>query len=173
MEWVIRLKSFPAFVVVVGSLVVAGLLGALVPYRFGVGVMNATAAVVYLGWPFLVGIAAESRAGLGSTRARVVASICLAYVVIFHIIAGIVLLDGIHRLAKPTLAVFLVFWMLAVMATFYLPWFGARTLVVAEERRPVRFDQYLGTLFEFLILPIGVLFLQKRVRALFASNDAG
>lgn len=172
MEHVITLRAFPAFLVVIGGLVLAGLLGALVPDRLSLGVMNAAAAAVYLGWPFLVGMAAENRVGRGGSAVRAIASISFPYVVIFHVGAGILLMDGIDRLASATWVVFLVFWVLAVVATFYLLWFGARALVAAEERRPVRLDQYLGTFLEFLLLPVGVLFLQKRVRALFSLPEA-
>jgi len=168
MERVINLDAFPAFLIVVGGLLLAGLLGVLVPDRFSLAVTNATAAVVYLGWPLLVGMAAEKRAGRRGGRTRAVASICFPYVVGFHVVAGILLMDGIDHLAKSTWITFLVFWTFAVAATLYLLWFGARTLVATEEKRSVRLDQYLGTLFEFLVLPIGVLFLQKRVRALFS-----
>lgn len=172
MERLIGLKPIPGFLVVVGGLVLAGLLGSLVPERFSLSVMNATAAVVYLGWPFLIGIAAEKRVGRRRGRASAIASISFPYLVVFHVVAGVLLADGIDQLAGPTWAAFLGFWMVAVVATFYLLWFGARTLVAAEERRPVRLDQYLGTLLELLVLPIGVLFLQKRVRALLSSPTA-
>lgn len=172
MERVIGLKPVPGFLVVVAGLLIAGLLGALVPERFSLGVMNATAAIVYLGWPFLVGTAAEKRAGRRRGRASALALISFPYVVLFHVVAGVLLMDGIDQLTGPTWAAFLGFWVLAVVATFYLLWFGARTLVAAEERRPVRFGQYLGTLLEFLLLPIGVLFLQNRVRALLSPPTA-
>jgi hypothetical protein len=94
-------------------------------------------------------------------------------VVIFHVVAGILLMDGLDRLTDSTWSAFLLFWVLAVAATFYLLWFGANTLVAAEQNCPVRLDQYLGTFLEFLLLPIGVLFLQRRVRALYSVPEAG
>ena len=56
------------------------------------------------------------------------------------------------------------FHLLAVYGMLYVLYFVSKSLVVAEEKQILRFDRYLGTLFLFWFFPIGIWFVQPRVR---------
>ena len=169
MERVARLGPVPAFAVVIGGLALAGFFGARVGDRLSYSVMNSIAAVVYLGWPYMIGMTVGKRVE-GRHSARVKASLSILYVLAFHVLAGAVLLEGLETLPNVQRTFFLFGWLLAIVGTFYLLWFGASALVTAEGGEQVRLDQCVGTLVQFLFLPIGVLFLQRRVQALLADS---
>lgn len=61
-----------------------------------------------------------------------------------------------------------------LFATFlylYILYFMARLLLSVEEQRVVDFGAYAGTYFYFLLLPLGIWFIQPRLRKLYLSED--
>lgn len=62
---------------------------------------------------------------------------------------------------------------LVFMASFcvlYAFWKTARALVEAEEQKRVPINRVVGTFLQFHFLPIGVIFLQRRVQAILSSE---
>lgn len=54
----------------------------------------------------------------------------------------------------------------------YILWTAARGLVQAEEGRVVAFNRMIGTFLMFYFLPLGIYFLQRRVRCLEVGRTA-
>lgn len=167
MEALARLGPVPAFALVVGGLGLAGLAGAVIDDRLSYSAMNSIAAMVYLGWPYLIGMTVTKRAE-GWHVARTMASLSMVYVLAFHVLAGIFPIEDLRGQAPIQWGVFLIAWLLAMAGTFDLLWFGASALVAVEEGKRIRLDHCIGTLLQFLFLPIGILFLQGRVKSLLA-----
>ena len=57
-----------------------------------------------------------------------------------------------------------------VIAWFYIAGFCTIELITAEEGEPIRFRQCFGTFLQFLLFPVGVLFLQSRFQAVFSQK---
>ena len=172
-------RSVFAFLLVGGALATTILLAGLArlsisedPARgYAWSVTGAIFALVYLGWPLFSGIAVERRTGLRGSRARVIAFIAYPHVIALYLLF-VPLTREFH--ANPIYMTFMVCWLFSGMvATIYILRFGAMTLVAAERGQPVRIDHYLGTFLLFYVLPIGVLFLQRRLRKLLLPPEEG
>jgi hypothetical protein len=53
----------------------------------------------------------------------------------------------------------------------YVVRFPAKTLVIAETRKPAICWQYFGTFFAAFFFPLGIWFLQPRINDLYASHQ--
>lgn len=60
--------------------------------------------------------------------------------------------------------------LLACFCLFYAYWKTARALVESEKQKRVPINRVVGTFIQFYFLPIGVIFLQKRVQAVLSSE---
>jgi hypothetical protein len=57
------------------------------------------------------------------------------------------------------------FQLYGIYSFFYSLYFVSRSLVIAEEQKKVKTDRYLGTLFLFWFAPIGIWFLNPRIKS--------
>ena len=64
----------------------------------------------------------------------------------------------------------IVVWPFVVAAPLYVCWVAARSLVSAEEGRRLTWDRNVGTFFLFYLFPIGILFIQMRLRRLLRTT---
>ena len=64
------------------------------------------------------------------------------------------------------------FQLYGVYSFFYSLYFVSRSLVIAEEQRKVRADRYFGTLFLFWFAPIGIWFLNPRIKSCMKGGRA-
>ncbi|ARS37584.1 hypothetical protein [Pontibacter actiniarum] len=60
--------------------------------------------------------------------------------------------------------------LLATLCYLYIVYFMARLLVEVEQQRAVDFGEFAGTYFFFLLLPLGIWFLQPRLRRLYLTE---
>jgi hypothetical protein len=60
-------------------------------------------------------------------------------------------------------------WVLGFAGPLYLLGLASYLMVRAEENRHVAPDRWIGTFLLFLVLPIGIVLIQRRIRRL-ASN---
>lgn len=158
------LRPVAAWVVVIAVLLIAGLLGAVVDSRFSLSVMTTTASLVYLGWPFAVGMTLTT--GLADwKRSRLLSSVAVPYLLLFHAIGGFLVTAGNRPWSAHEGWLLTVAWLVALAATAQVIWFGASALVAAENGSRVPPNRCFGTALEFLLLPLGVPFLQRRLRA--------
>lgn len=64
-------------------------------------------------------------------------------------------------------------WSLGFFGPLYVIWSASSLLVTIEERRPASIDRSIGTFLMLFFLPVGVLFVQKRVRRLMSGSSGG
>ena len=120
--------------------------------------------VVYSGYPLLVGTALEHVVHRSRGRGSVLAVVSFCWVLVAEaFVLALVLSNAI--VGDASFAVLVI----GGLALVYLIWFGASRLVSAEQRAAARFDQYFGALLLFFWLPIGYLFLQRRLNQLLAN----
>lgn len=60
---------------------------------------------------------------------------------------------------------------LSMFGVFYDLYFISKSLKTVELQRPVKFEDFAGEFFLFLIFPIGIWFLQPRVNKIFKVQD--
>lgn len=65
------------------------------------------------------------------------------------------------------LALLLPMHLFATFCYLYLVYFASRSLATVEQQRVVELGEYLSLYFMFMLLPIGVWFLQPRLRRLY------
>lgn len=68
-------------------------------------------------------------------------------------------------------AVALLAWGLGFLGPLYIFWTAARVLVEMEEQSRVSVDRTVGTFLLFFFLPIGILFLQRRIQRMAVILD--
>ena len=167
-KWALTLHPIFAAIIIAGGIAAAELIGKLselwVSGDVADGLSAGTYMAVYLGWPLLVGLVIRRCSGLQGN------GLCWRAVAEFFCVVSFCPFFW-HFVSKPGASV--VYWLLmtggaviGLAAKVDILRFGAMSLVTAERKRPVRIDYYWGTFLLFYILPIGVLFLQKRLRKL-------
>ena len=177
MDRFLALSPGLAFFVLNGGSCLGGLLGILVGVlasrALGWVVDVTIGASLCFGLPLLIGISIENRIGLNSRRTRMIAVAGLFYLFFIAPISALVVLVAIDSLNVDFLKVILgVFWLPAMATWFYIPGFVAKTLVMAEEGRPVRLRECPGTYLQFLFFPLGVILLQRRMQAVLLQDPA-
>jgi len=71
----------------------------------------------------------------------------------------------------PGLSLLFLVHMFATFCMFYLLYFVAKSLVVAETGKPAGFYDFAGPLFLIWFFPLGVWFVQPRINRLFAERQ--
>ena len=140
-----------------------------------VGIARAIMAFFYSGWSLLIGVTMQNRAMRNRERGRLSAFIGFLYIMTISLVVYPIGEFVLKSQLEMRFLIEVMEFSLVVMiiAGFYVQRFGAKMLVAAEEGRSARFFDYWGTWFLFLFLPIGVLFLQKRVRRVLLSANEG
>ena len=119
-------------------------------------------ALFFLGWPTLVAVFLLRHYGIGSDGGLRLVLLAFVGALVAH---GCVWLLWVIPDGDPVwVALATVTWILGFMGPIYLLIYASRALVMAETGKPVPLDRWLGTLLLFLCLPIGVIFIQRRVR---------
>jgi len=112
---------------------------------------------VLLGWLLSVGLSLQNK----------VPTELMGSVTFFqaNISYGFIFLFIIDFFAVEQSPFLIPFQLYGVYSFFYSLYFVSRSLVIAEEQKKVRGDRYLGTLFLFWFAPIGIWFLNPRIKS--------
>lgn len=111
---------------------------------------------ILLGWLLSVGLSLQNK-----VPTELMGSI---HYFKFNIFYGFIFLF-IMDFFKVEQTIFLIpFQIYGVYSFFYSLYFISRSLVIAEEQKKVRADRYLGTLILFWFAPIGIWFLNPRIK---------
>lgn len=108
-------------------------------------------------WLFIVGIAINKVNVIKSKIKFNFFIFCILYSIAFQIINKIF----IHTEND----VITIFQYLLIISIFYPFLFVSQSLVFAEEKKRVKVNRYIGTFILFWLFPIGVWFLQPRIKA--------
>lgn len=122
-------------------------------------------------WPAVIATGLSKRPwGPGSIEASRIWTAGLCALVLIALPVPMLLGTGldIETLEATRIMSILVF--MACFCVIYAFWKTARALVEAEEKKRVPINRVVGTFFQFHFLPIGVIFLQRRVRAVLSSE---
>ena len=127
------------------------------------------AAVVLIGWPAII------VEGLSTIRpdvghpARVWLAFLCTLVVQAVLIPLLMNATGDYWYWNVIAAVT---WLLGFFAPLYVIWSASNLLITLEEHHPASVNQSIGTFLMLFFLPVGVFFLQKRVRRLLPDRQA-
>lgn len=172
-ETLLRLRPARAFLLLngwpVGGLIIYVLLLPPTLYAFFVVVVLAFAPL-YL-WPAVIATGLAKRPWrAGSVEASRIWTAGMGALVLISLPVPLLLGTGldIETLEATQIMSILVF--LASFCVLYAFWKTARALVEAEEQKRVPINRVVGTFLQFHFLPIGVIFLQRRVRAVLSSE---
>lgn len=124
----------------------------------------ALAALVVLGWPVLVSLGLHDFLGPQSRvnkRLLAMSLICL-----LSILAAlpVILLKLPHIAAWQNYASIIFLWVLACLSCLYILWSGARAITSLEHSGPPPLDRTLGIFLLVYFLPVGIPFLQMKLR---------
>ncbi|WP_276497934.1 hypothetical protein [Pontibacter litorisediminis] len=143
--------------------------------RFGTMLLDALPATVYVLWLWGVGSWLFRRMPQSIKITPLYFHLGNLYILLYALLFVYTLAMVRDSMAAGTLP----FGMLALLvpmhlfATFcylYVVYFAARSLVSVEQRREVQLGEYLGTFFLFLLLPLGIWFLQPRLHRLYLAE---
>ena len=173
--WIARLHPLLALVAVIGGIVLGRVVGIVAAWliepdvfapvsALSVVVGTPVAVVFVIGYPVAVAIHVLRTHGpvtrvrpMGIAAALLVMLPAFATAMVFFASPGS---HGTGFAIAVTVAVFV--WLAGL---FYILWTAARGLVQAERGRTT-LDRVIGTFFMFYLLPLGIYFLQRRVRRL-------
>ena len=173
--WIARLHPLLALVAVIGGIVLGRVVGIVAAWliepdvfapvsALSVVVGTPVAVVFVIGYPVAVAIHVLRTHGpvtrvrpMGIAAALLVMLPAFATAMVFFASPGS---NGTGFAIAVTVAVFV--WLAGL---FYILWTAARGLVQAERGRTT-LDRVIGTFFMFYLLPLGIYFLQRRVRRL-------
>jgi uncharacterized RDD family membrane protein YckC len=140
------------------------LLKADVPF----GAVMALLMFCYLGWSWSLGSFLTSilqpalRLKMGFFR----------FAVIYPLLYGFVFFGLFSSTNPALLGILFPLHFLAMFCMFYVLWFVAKTLAMAETRRPASFYDYAGPFFLLWFFPIGVWVIQPRINRLYLQSAA-
>ncbi|MCX2738646.1 hypothetical protein [Pontibacter anaerobius] len=146
------------------------------PGRFGTMLLDALPATVYVLWLWLVGSWLFRRLPQSIKITPLYFHLGNLYIILYTLVFVYTLALARDNMATATLP----FGMLALLvpmhlfATFcylYAVYFVARSLVSVEKQLLVQTGEYLKTFIFFLLLPLGIWFLQPRLRKLYLSES--
>jgi hypothetical protein len=132
------------------ALIIPVLIGTVNPFG------NLLFGLVVLAWLLLVRLALRAKIPDNIKKSERWFAFNIIYAFIFILIKTIFWVD-ISSYLIP-------FYLAAVYSFFYVIYFVSKSLVVAEEKRLQSFDRYFGTFFLFWFSPIGIWFIQPRIR---------
>ncbi len=173
---VARLHPLLALIAMFGVIVVAETAGIVVagfvePDVFPpasmayIAVTTAISGVFYMGYPVAIAIHVLRTVGpvtqVKPARLAAAALLMLAAHVTAHIMGIGPWPDGPGFVILGSMA-----WLAGFASPLYIMGTAARGLVYAEEGHAVAFNRAIGTFFMFAFLPLGIYFLQRRLRRL-------
>ena len=160
---VVALHPLLAFALLIVGIAMAGLVGSLVPPDASFGAANAVFVFFLTGWPTLVSLHL-SRVFGGAARVNstlVIASFAYVVVANFFVVS---ILNNLPSGSWPLTLVSAVAWGLGLLCPLYMMWSAARALTSVEEGKQVPANRYIGTFALFFFLPVGIFFIQQRLR---------
>ncbi|MDH3230528.1 MAG: hypothetical protein OEN55_12115 [Alphaproteobacteria bacterium] len=178
--WVARLHPLLALMVIIGGLVlgrIAGIAAAMLfqPDAFApISVLSvivgaAVMAVFFIGYPVAIAIhVLRTHGPVTQVRPARIAVSLLVILPAFLTAMAFFASPGPQGTGFAIAVNIPIFAWLA--GVFYILWTAARGLVQAEDGRAVAFNRVIGTFFMFYFLPLGIYFLQRRVRRLTAGG---
>ncbi len=176
------LRPVLALVLLISALISAEILGFavawlvesranLLPSRAQMSVSTAIGLLIYLGYPTAISVYLFRTLGSVVNVKFGLLTTALAVTFAGHMILAIIghwMPQGGSRIML--LANFVT--PLTLIATLYILWTAARALVYAEEAHKTSFNRVIGTFFMFLLLPLGIFFLARRVKII-ESHSVG
>jgi len=111
---------------------------------------------ILLGWLLSIGLSLQNK-----VPTELMGSVTFFKINIFY---GFIFLFVIDFFKAEQTILLIPFQLYGVYSFFYSLYFVSRSLVIAEEQKKVRVDRYLGTLFLFWFAPIGMWFLNPRIK---------
>lgn len=141
--------AFPPWIVFL-VLMIPAIGGSLIP--FGISLF----ALVILIWLLSVGLALQEKLPYSLNISTRWFKFFLIYVFLYIVITDL--------FVDKELTYLIPFHLFAMYGIFYALYFVSKSLVTVEEKQALRFDRYIGTLFLFWFFPIGIWFVQPRVR---------
>ncbi len=178
--WVARLHPLLALLVLIGGIVlgrIAGIAAAMLiePDAFApasmlsIAVGTVVMAVLFIGYPVAIGVhVLRTRGPVTGVRPARMAVSLLVMLPAFVIAMAFFASPGPHGTGSAiAVNVAILAWL---AGAFYILWTAARGLVHAEDGRAVALNRVIGTFFMFYFLPLGIYFLQRRVRRLEAGG---
>lgn len=186
MSLFLRLRPWQLFILVVGLPMLVQLLTmlALVLTRHWAAVaigmpLSMLALSLFLGWLWALGTrlaarrpVAEAAGGLRWFRAGL--RLAFGYMLVFLALMTLMLIGATRQQLYFTpvwLLLLLPLHLLSIASLFYAQYFVARTLKAVELRRPAELSEYIGDFFLLWFFPVGLWFIQPRVRRLVAAED--
>lgn len=177
-----RLHPALALLLVVGGFVLARIVGIAAAMLFepdafapasilSVLVGTVIAIVIFIGYPVAVAVhVLRTHGAVTGVRPARMAAALLVMLPAFVLALAFFAEPGRPGTASAiTVNIAVLAWLGGV---FYILWTAARGLVQAEDGRAVAFNRVIGTFFLFWFLPLGIYFLQRRVRRLEAGGTA-
>jgi hypothetical protein len=162
LEAILRLSRVAAFAIIWAGLFLAVILQSTAGAAFELGVGAVVAAALQLLWPLTAAIVLPGR--FRTPRVRVILMVNLGAILLLSLVAPRLLpiLQGTRSVGS---SLGLIAWFYGILATLHLVACGARALVEHEEGGRVPLDRWIGTFLSFFFLPIGVLWIQPRLRS--------
>ncbi|WP_266204167.1 hypothetical protein [Pontibacter kalidii] len=144
--------------------------------RISAMLLDALPAAVYVLWLWLVGCWLYRRLPQRIKITPLYFHLGNLYILLYTLLFVYTLAVVRDNVAMSTvpfgmLALLVPLHLLATFCYLYAVYFAARSLVSAEQQRVVQMGEYGGAFFLFLLLPVGIWFLQPRLRRLYLADS--
>lgn len=175
----LRAKSWQIFGLVIGLSALGQIIAAISLIRnmqnpdellkvpLGFGIVMVLTMCCFLGWYWCIGSFLTSRV---ATELR----LSLRFFRFALVYPAIYILFFMYVFQVPNVDLFLLVFPLhffAMFCLFYLLYFVAKSLVLAETGRPASFNDYAGPFFLIWFFPIGIWFIQPRINRLYVKSS--
>lgn len=165
MKKVVYLKSWQLFLLLMIPFIAQYFLF-LMPFPFGIylsSFLTEISAFIVFTWLYSIGVILYSKLqlpkGFNIRFFKFSLIYALTYIIVYSIVSSFS-----RELFLQVIPFLSIFHLFSMVCTFYSVYFISKLLVTLEMNREVRLSEYLRTLFLLYCFPIGIWFIQSRIR---------
>jgi hypothetical protein len=173
MYTLLTMKDWQAFVLLTWTIILSGLISGFtlvsgIGYIVEISItLSIAGTVIVLAWLYAVGVGLESRMPMTARLSGAFFRFNLIYLLLYTLAFQILWpAEGIRLFLGSLTTIFDIYSAVALLDVLY---FVANALVSVEKGRPGRFMEYLGPAIAAFFFPVGIWFLQPRIRKIFGG----
>ena len=171
MKFLLKIKHWQLFLILVGSMVAPSFFAFGSPVPFLSEVLTLAFLLILIGWLASIGHEANKRLPRELQASQIPMFVALTYAALYSVVFSVWLAPGSG--SEPSnMKLILPFHLLAMAGIFYSLGYTAKRLTTVSKGQKVNFFDYSGPFFLLWFFPIGVWFIQPRVNTLLGSENA-
>lgn len=180
-KYYLEAEAWEIFAIVNGSLLISillGRIGELYQIRTLCTIFSCIITIIGVGsWIYTLGKSLAEKSPVSTKISQKIFSLNLLIVFIYYIVFTLIFSHYSNDEASSQLSlwfgIIVVLQLYAMFVVVYTIYFISKALCSIEQNSKVNFGQFAGPFFLLLFFPIGIWYLQPRIKRIFSTPVAG